>query len=191
MFAAFLLLKIISLPSKYHDMKKSYLIALTIFICSPILSQQIISAGSSVDFEISNFGLMSVEGTVSNMNGTADFNEDNLELCSFDVCVDASTIDTGNEERDEHLNKDDFFDTANHPNICFYSDKVIKTSNGYAATGTLTIKGIEKIKTINFSYQDKTFTGELTVARAEYGIGPNGGFMVGKEVDVRIVGRVE
>lgn len=171
-------------------MKKSLLILLTIFISNSLFSQQINPIGSTVNFEISNFGFRTVEGVISNMHGTADFNIDNLELCSFDVCVDATTVDTENEERDEHLNKDDFFDTENFPDICFYSDEVIKLANGYAATGTLKIKGIERIQTINFSYIDKTFTGKLKIERSDFNLGPSGGFMIGKTAEVRIVAKI-
>ncbi len=150
-------------------------------------SQAIDQASSLVTFEISNFGFRTVEGAIGNIDGTIDFDAGNTDLCRFDVCIDVSTIDTDNEERDAHLLREDFFDVANYPNICFYSEDVVKTAAGYAVTGNLTMKGVEKIVTIHFTYSDLTFSGTLSVDRLDYGIGPNGGFMVGSEADISIL----
>lgn len=172
-------------------MKIKLIFLFTFYTSSALFSQQIIPSSSSVNFEISNFGVLTVDGTILNMFGSVDFDSSNLDLCNFDVCIDATTIDTGNQERDEHLNAEDFFDTTNHPNICFSSQNAIKVSDGYAITGTLSIKGIEKLETINFNYSDKTFTGKLTVLRSDFNLGPSGGFTIGKTADIKIVAKVD
>ena len=171
-------------------MKKFLIIlSITLFLI-PIQAQEIDSSNSLVTFEISNFGFKSVEGSISNISGTADFNSENLNLCRFDVCLDAVTIDTDNTKRDLHLLEEDFFDVENHPEICFYSEEVIKLSDGYAVTGTLTIKGIEKSTTINFNYSDKTFLGNLNVDRFDFGLGSEGGFMIGRIVAIEIIAKI-
>lgn len=171
-------------------MKYSFLTICAILFAFHAKSQQIDPNFSSVSFEISNFGIKTVDGSVSNMNGTVDFDAQSLDLCRFDVCIDATTIDTGNTDRDEHLAKSDFFNSVEHPTICFYSENVTKLSAGYAVTGTLSIKGIEKIATINFTHENDLFKGNLEVDRADFQLGPGGGFMIGKTAQINIVAKV-
>lgn len=171
-------------------MKFQILLILFILSCTHVDAQEIDPASSLVNFEISNFGIKTVKGSVSNLYGTAVFDPSSLELCNFDVCIDPSTIDTGSEKRDEHLRTADYFDVENHPTICFYSQNAIKVSEGYAITGTLSIKGVEKIETITFNYSDNTFKGNLEVNRTDYGIGSEGGFMIGSTALINIVAKV-
>lgn len=155
----------------------------------PLLGQgqDINTAQSKVNFEISNLGFNTVEGTISGMSGVVQFNPKDLESASFEVCVDAATINTGNDTRDEHLRADDFFDTAAHPNICFTSSNITKTKGAYIARGQLTLKGVSKNVDLLFNYKNQQFIGTLKVNRLDYNIGPSGGFMVGKTAELEII----
>lgn len=155
----------------------------------PLLSQgqDINTAQSKVNFEISNLGFNTVEGTISGMSGVVQFNPKDLASASFEVCVDATTINTDNEKRDEHLRAEDFFDTAAHPNICFTSSSITKTKGAYIARGQLTLKGIRKNVDLLFTYDNQQFKGTLEVDRLDYNIGPSGGFMVGKTAELEII----
>ncbi len=150
------------------------------------ISQNLNPATSSISFTISNFGINSVEGTISNLAGTADFNENQLELCSFDVCLDMNTIDTGNKKRDEHLKAEDYFNISKHPKTCFTSQEVTNTDVGYLVTGTLQMNGVERTVDIPFAYANKKFTGVFEVDRLDYNIGSSGGFAIGRTVNINI-----
>src|SRR5699024_4485073 len=55
------------------------------------------------------------------------------------------SISTNNEERDQHLKSDDFFNAEQHPQLKFESTNVEKTGEGeYTVTGDLTIRDTTK-----------------------------------------------
>lgn len=147
----------------------------------PINEQQ-----SKVTFDISNMGFNTVEGSFTGMAGTIQFDENNLANALFDVCIDAATVNTDNEARDKHLRKEDFFDVEEYPAICFASQEFIKTADGYIVKGNLSMHGVTNIIEIPFTFNDNTFSGNFTIQRLDYGVGGKGGFMVGKEVNVKI-----
>jgi polyisoprenoid-binding protein YceI len=146
---------------------------------------------SKVKFEIGNMGFKTVEGSFSNIQGDIQFNSNNVNESSFNVCIPVNTVNTENEKRDEHLLADDFFHQEKYPNICFVSTKISKTKEGFVAEGTLSIKGIEQTVSIPFTYSDKTYNGSLELERLDYGLGPNGGFMIAKTVTLSIYCQVD
>src|ERR1700760_1619290 len=82
-----------------------------------------IDQGSSVQFVIKNLGF-NVSGLLSGLDGKIQFDPGNLNLSSFDVSLDANTINTDNNMRDNHLRNDSYFDVKNYPRIHFVSSKV-------------------------------------------------------------------
>lgn len=161
--------------------------ALLFFPMALLNAQTIDSGKSKASFEIKNLRINTVEGTFTGMQGVVNFDVDDLTVCSFDVCIDASTVDTGIKKRDEHLRKDDFFDVANHAKICFQSSDVAKTKDTYFTKGTLTMRGIAKVVEIPFVLEDNTFKGRLSLDRYDYEVGKSyGKFMVGNTVNIDI-----
>src|SRR4030095_5629180 len=73
---------------------------------------------SSVKFRIKNFGF-SVTGSFTGLHGNIDFDPNNLAACHFDVTIDAKTVNTGIDMRDNHLRKSEYFDVENYPQIKF------------------------------------------------------------------------
>ncbi len=106
-------------------------------------------AGSNIKFAIKNFGL-TVNGSFKGLIGEIDFNPENLATSSINVSVDANTVNTGNNGRDKHLTKEDYFDAANHPVLSFASSKITGKAGTYSIEGNITIKGITK--TISFPF---------------------------------------
>jgi len=167
------------------------LIINTIFILLASLSgyaQSINSGKSEVTFEIGNLGFNTVEGSFKKMTGEVKFNPSDLSNAIFDVCIDASTIDTDSRKRDEHLKNEDFFDVEKYPKICFQSESITKTAGKYLTKGKLTMHGVTKQIEILFTYLDKEFEGAFTVNRYDYNIGSQTSkFMVSEEAEIRIV----
>ena len=64
---------------------------------------------------------------------------------SVDVTIDATSVNTGSTKFNEHIQGEDFFDTAKYPTIT-YQSKDLKFSGDklVAVNGDLTIKGITK-----------------------------------------------
>jgi polyisoprenoid-binding protein YceI len=151
-------------------------------------AQGINSGKSEVTFEIGNLGFNTVEGSFKKMSGDIKFDSSDLSNASFDVCIDASTIDTDSRKRDEHLKNEDFFDVEKYPKICFVSESIVKSNKLYLAKGRLTMHGVTKQIEMLFTYEDEAFSGSITVNRYDYNLGSQTSkFMVSEEVEVKIV----
>jgi len=102
-------------------------------------------AGSKVRFVIKNFGI-NTGGTFEGLAGTIVFDPANLAGASFNVSVDAKSVDTDVEARDNHLRKEEYFDVEKYPKLSFRSTKITTTNKeGYLFMfGVITIKNISK-----------------------------------------------
>lgn len=92
-----------------------------------------------------------VRGRFSDFEGTATTGE-NLENAKINIAIKAASIDTRNEDRDNHVRGGDFFDVENHPEITFESTDIAASGDTLVVTGDLTIKGTTKPVTIDFDY---------------------------------------
>ena len=143
---------------------------------------------SYVDFSIRHI-LAKSKGSFQTVEGVVDFSDNP----SMNVTIDVASINTSNEDRDIHLKTDEYFDTAKFPTMTFVSKSVNKTSDGMIVTGDLTIKDITKEVELPLAYLGKqdtpwgfpsaAFEGEITVNRAEFGVGEAGG-LLGNDVTV-------
>jgi len=99
---------------------------------------------SSITFSVSHFMISEVTGNFGKFDITATTNE-KFEAPEFDVTIDASTINTNQSGRDNHLKAADFFDVEKHANIVFKSSSFTKLEGKeFEAKGNITIKGITK-----------------------------------------------
>ncbi len=131
---------------------------------------------TSIEFLIKNFG-MGVDGSFKNAVGKIVFDSTNLKNASFKISVDASTVNTGNNSRDKHLKKEEYFDVEKFPKISFQSDKVEKGSlpSTYMVTGKFYLKGKSKMVTIPFSAVAQgsgyVFQGKISINRRDFNVG--------------------
>jgi polyisoprenoid-binding protein YceI len=121
---------------------------------------------------------------------------------SVEFKIAASSIDTAEPKRDDHLRSADFFDVQKYPEITFKSDKVVAKGPGeYEATGTLTMHGVSKTVTLPvkvsgpmadpWGKERAGFEVLATLNRKDYGIVWNkaldaGGALLGDDVAVSI-----
>jgi polyisoprenoid-binding protein YceI len=133
-------------------------------------------AGSKVHFVIRNFGIKT-GGDFTGLKGSIKFDPVNFASSSFDVSVDAGTIDTDNDSRDGHLRKAEYFDVAKYKTINFKSTRVVKstTAGRFYVFGNLTIKGVTKPVEFGFGATPKdggyVFDGEFEINRRNFGVG--------------------
>src|SRR5689334_14954299 len=159
-------------------MKKIMVIVLSLFLSFPLFSQTLtpVDSASEVTFKIKNLGF-NTGGSFSGLAGTITFDPDNPDGCSFDVHIDANTVNTGVEMRDDHLRGNDYFDVKNHPQIRFVSQKVTgsKKNGTLFVSGKLTIKGITKEISFPFTAQPVKdgylFNGEFKINRRDFKVG--------------------
>jgi polyisoprenoid-binding protein YceI len=159
---------------------KSFLLSLLIPFATAVVvfAQEYhpVAQGSSVTFKIKNFGF-SVDGSFSGLQGKILFDPKDPGKASFDVSVDAATVNTDNDPRDGHLKKEDYFDVQNHPRIRFISTSITPSGNSgsYMIAGKLTIKTTTKDISFPFTAtpqgDDYLFKGEFTINRRDFGVG--------------------
>jgi len=119
---------------------------------------------------------------------------------TVNVSIDADSIDTGNEMRDNDLRSDRFLDVANHPLITFKSTSVTPEGDGYKVAGDLTIRGVTKQVTLHvevggfgadpYGGTRAGFSATTEINRNDFGVSFNspipGGVMVSEKVQIDI-----
>lgn len=132
------------------------------------------------------------EGSFRGLTGSIRFDPADLSHAEFDVSVDVSTIETGNNTKNKHARSENWFFVKSHPKIRFTTQTVTKTSNGFLAVGKLDLRGVNRGVSIPFTFSDRgeagVFSGTLQVDRNDFGIEGNFmEFLVGDDFEVKIV----
>jgi polyisoprenoid-binding protein YceI len=157
---------------------------------------------SSVTFTIRHM-MSKVRGQMEIKEGWIEVDQNNLSTAKVDVVLDAATINTGVEMRDNHLRSaDGHFDVANYPTITFKSKRVEgQDPSTFKVIGDLTIHGITKEATLNASFNGEgkdpmgnrriSFEAETKLNRKDFNLTWNqgleaGGFILGDEVKLEI-----
>ena len=162
-----------------HNMKSFLLSLLIPFVTVVVVFAQEYhpaGQGSSVTFKIRNLGF-NVDGSFSGLQGKILFDPKDPGKASFDVSIDAATVNTDNDSRDGHLKKEDYFDVQNYPRIRFVSTGITPSgkSGSYTMAGKLTIKTTTKDISFPFTAtpqgDDYLFNGEFSINRKDFGVG--------------------
>ena len=175
-------------------MKKHILFILAALISSSVVAQyKPVEQGSSVNFTIKNLGF-GVDGSFKGLQGDITFDPANLAASTFDVTLDASTVNTDNSLRDGHLKGDSYFDVKNYPRIHFVSTKVSGGKNGaFVMTGKLTIKKTTKVISFPFSATASdasfVFKGTFSINRKDYDVGGTSTISDNLEVTLNILAK--
>jgi polyisoprenoid-binding protein YceI len=100
---------------------------------------------STVSFKVKHLMVSWVRGSFKKFSGTIDYDAKNPGATALAASIDASSIDTGNGDRDGHLKSPDFFDVAKFPTLDFKATKVKPAGkNKFTVTGDLTMHGVTK-----------------------------------------------
>ncbi|WIG96404.1 YceI family protein [Myxococcus sp. SDU36] len=163
---------------------------------------EIDSTNSVALFSVKHMMVSNVRGTFTKVTGTAHIDEQNLTKSKVEATIDATTVNTNDAKRDEHLRAPDFFDTAKYPTITFKSTKVEKARAGLKVTGNLTLHGVTKPVVLDVEgfntvskdpYGNTKRGGSATtkINRKDFGLSWNdvletGGVAVGEEVTITL-----
>ena len=170
---------------------------------NPAATYEIDPAHSAAQFAVKHLMVSTVRGELRNVTGTVVLDDANPGNSRVQATIDATTINTGVEQRDQHLRSADFFDVEKFPTISFSSTEVKQVGEGeYKVAGDLTMHGVTRpvVLTVESeSVEVKDPWGNLkrgavaTVAvnRKEFGLNWNqaleaGGVLVGENVKVTI-----
>lgn len=104
------------------------------------------AAHTQVEFVVKHMMFAKVRGAFTSFTGQILAGEDgDLASGEFSAVIETSSVDTANEQRDNHLRSRDFFDAENFPQITFNSTSIERVADDQLkVTGDLTIKGITK-----------------------------------------------
>lgn len=159
-------------------------------------------AHSEIVFKVKHMMFTNVSGSFTQFEGSATTDGDDFNNASFDFSADVASVNTGNADRDGHLQSVDFFDAAQHPKLTFKSTAFTKKSEGeYTLTGDLSIHGVTKPVTLDVEFGGTakdpwgntkaglSATGKIN--RKDFGLTWNsaletGGVLVGEEVKLAI-----
>jgi polyisoprenoid-binding protein YceI len=159
-------------------------------------------AHTTFQFSVRHMMVSNVKGVFHKFSGSFEIDDKDLTKTRASAVIDAPSIDTGIEKRDEDLRSANFFDVAKYPKITFASKRVEKLGNGYRMIGDLTIHGITREVVLDMEGLDTvikdpwgnmrrgaTFTTKIN--RKDFGLTYNklleaGGVVVGDEVKINV-----
>lgn len=141
---------------------------------------------STVGFTVKVLGgLSEVRGEFTSVDGRVRYDPAFPERSSVRVVIDAASVDTGNDTRDEHLRSADFFEVVRFPVITFESEGVAKRGDDFLVRGRLTIRDVTRRVEVplrrrhaepvveTFGRPSIAFEGELEVDRKAFGVRGN------------------
>ncbi len=100
---------------------------------------------TAAQFSVRHLGISTVRGAFTKVSGTANYDPTDPGKASLEVTIDASSVDTRVEMRDNDLRSPNFFDVAKYPTLTFKSKRVESAGPGkLKVTGDLTIHGVTK-----------------------------------------------
>jgi polyisoprenoid-binding protein YceI len=107
------------------------------------------TAHTSVIFGISHMGFSYTYGRFNKVAGKYALDESNPAASSFELTIDAASIDTNDAKRDGHLRGADFLSAAEFPTLEFKSTSVTAEKNErgetvYQVKGDLTMHGVKR-----------------------------------------------
>jgi polyisoprenoid-binding protein YceI len=121
------------------------MVALTLSASAQSDTWQLDPAHSSAQFSVHHMGISTVRGAFTKVAGTVQYNPADVAKTSIDITIDATSVDTRVEKRDDDVKGPKLLDVAKYPTITFKSKRVESTGPGkLRVTGDLTIHGVTK-----------------------------------------------
>ena len=130
---------------------------------------------SQINF-VAEAKFISCHGTFDKWQADVQLDPQRVETSSVKITIDAASINTRVQQRDNHLRSKDFFAVDQFPQITFVSKKINKAgANKYSIVGDLTLRGVTKEIEVpaEMVFYEKTrgrFRGTFQLNRKEYGI---------------------
>ncbi|MFI8965722.1 YceI family protein [Streptomyces sp. NPDC053493] len=109
-------------------------------------------AHSQIGFTARHIGLARIHGRFNSFAGAVRI-ADRMERSAMHVVIDAASIDTGVQMRDDHLRSGDFLDVGAYPTMEFFSERFVhKGGSRWAVSGALTLHGVSRTVTLDTQY---------------------------------------
>ena len=145
---------------------------------------------TDIGFKVRHMGVGKVRGSFALTSATVTIPESGIGNASVQAVIDATSVDTKQEQRDAHVKSADFLDAENHPTITFTSTGV-KNFDGESLilVGELTIRGISRtveldteilgVTTDAYGFERAGFSATTSFSRKDFGVAFNAVFGAG------------
>jgi len=140
---------------------------------------------SDISFIVRHMGVGKVRGTFALASATLTVGQDGAPSSAITAVIDAASVRTGNDQRDDHIRSADFLDVATYPTFEFTSTEV-RDGDGYGygdtfvLVGDLTLHGVTRGVELAAEFLgvvadpsgvDRTgFSATTTISRAAFGV---------------------
>lgn len=157
-------------------------------------------AHSDVSFTVRHMMVSKVRGHFGTFSGEI-VTGPSVTDSSVTVSIDASSIDTNNDQRDGHIRSADFFSVEEHPAWTYRSTGVRVDGGDLVVDGELTIKGVTRSVPLAvevggfgpdaFGGTRTGFSATATINRSDFGVDiqmplDGGGVVVGEKVQITL-----
>ena len=155
-------------------------------------------AGSSLKFTAVQQAAK-FESQFHTFTASVDFAPARPEAGSITARIDLGSVDTGNAERDATLKGTDWFNLSQWPEAVFSAGHIVRAGDGYAASGSLALRGVTRPVTLQFRWlpgaagQPTRLVGSAPLERLAFGVGQGDwrdttyvGNAVEVQVDIRL-----
>lgn len=162
-------------------------------------------AHTLVEFSAKHMMITTVKGRFAEVSGTIHVDEQNPNRSSVEAVIDAASLDTRTQQRDDHLRSADFLDVVNYPKITFRSTRIEGAAHAegdrFKVVGDLTIRGTTCEVTLDATFDGTAkdpwggeragFTATTKIDRRDFGLTWNqaleaGGVLVSNEIRISI-----
>lgn len=160
---------------------------------------------TQVEFSAKHLGMMTVRGHFAEVSATGELYPDEPERSRVEVTINAASIRTHNEQRDNDLRSSNFLEVDKYPTITFKSTRIErKGPDRGTMTGDLTIKGVTHPVPLNVvkygEFNDPMmghrigYAAETRINRKDFNMRfdamLDGKFIVSNEVEINIEGEL-
>jgi polyisoprenoid-binding protein YceI len=135
---------------------------------------------STAVFRVIHMNVSPFYGRFNKITGHFEVDPAKLDQAAVEITIEADSVDTNVDKRNQHLKSADFFSVKEFPTIEFKSDKVKKAKDdGYEVSGTLTLHGVTKditlhVQQIGFAEGERGtvagFETTFTIKRSDFGM---------------------
>ena len=157
---------------------------------------------STAEFAVKHLMVSTVKGRFKSLAGSLTIDEQDPTRSVIAAAIDVASVDTGAEQRDDHLRSDDFFNAEKFPQILFQGTKIDhKDGDEWLLSGDLTIRDVTKPVVLDVEFEGRAndpwggeragFTATTKISRKDFGVNWNGaieagGVVVGDQVKITL-----
>jgi polyisoprenoid-binding protein YceI len=155
---------------------------------------------SDVSFVVRHMMVSKVRGHFKDFSATIEIAE-RLEDAAVTAEIDLTSLDTKNEQRDNHIRSADFFEVETYPTMTYRSTGVRRDGDDWVVDGELTLHGVTRPVALALEFHGVTpdpyggtragFSATTKINRRDFGIDitlpmDGGGVVVGDTINVEL-----